>query len=241
MDGILVINKPKGISSFHYLKKIQRKLSLKKVGHLGTLDPNASGVLVLLCGHATKLNQSLSGGTKVYQSVFRFGIETDTLDPEGTIVATSKKIPTRGQILDKMKTLVGNTEIEVPKFSAVHINGRRAYDLARAGIEFDAPKKNVDVLRFEMIDLDKTLCDITEHGIDNAMEVKEMGVVKDNLFAFEIECETGTYIRSLAKLLAEKLGTVAIAQEICRTAVGDFKIADAKTVETVTLFDLKQV
>ncbi|MCL2846929.1 MAG: tRNA pseudouridine(55) synthase TruB [Firmicutes bacterium] len=210
MDGILVINKPKGPSSFYYMKKIQRKLDIKKVGHLGTLDPNASGVLVLMCGRATKLNERLSGGAKVYQSLFTYGIETDTLDPEGNVITKSEIIPTPQQIKAVLPSLVGDVEIEIPKFSAVHINGERAYDLARRGVEFQAPKKVVKVERFELL---------------------PNGWV-------EIECQTGTYVRSLAKLVAQKLGTVAIASEITRTRVGNFKLENAKTLEDVTLNDL---
>jgi len=217
MNGILLINKPKGVSSFHYMKQVQRKLKLAKVGHLGTLDPAACGLLVLLCGSATKLNQQLSGKTKTYQSQFTFGIETDTLDSEGKIVATSDVIPTQNDI--KNALFSGKIEIEIPKYSAVHINGKRAYELARKGIEFESPKKIVNILRFEMLNELRSVPDPASHW-------------------FEIECETGTYIRSLAKLLATKLGTVAIASEIIRTRIGEFKLEDAKTLENVELCDI---
>lgn len=218
MNGILVINKPKGPSSFWYMKRVQKKLGIKKVGHLGTLDPNASGVLILLCGTATKLNERLSGGTKIYQSLVTFGIETDTLDPEGQIIFTSDVIPGRRQIAEVLPELVGEIEIQVPKFSAVHINGRRAYDLARQGVEFEAPKKTVKIDRFELL------------------ESSEKGDGKS--FWVEIECQTGTYVRSLAKLLAMRLGTVAIASEIVRTRVGSFNIENAKSLEDVAMDDL---
>jgi len=184
-------------------------LNLLKVGHLGTLDPNASGVLVLLVGRATKLNQQLSQDTKTYQSLFKFGVETDTLDPEGTVIATSDIIPCMSSIENTLP-IVGEIDLRVPHFSAVHINGERAYDLARRGIEFTPPTKTVTIHRFE-------------HLGD---------------FWFEIECSTGTYVRSLAKHLANKLGTVAIAQEIIRTAVGKFRIESAKTLEEIELTDL---
>jgi len=212
MDGILNIFKPSGMSSFQCLKIVKRKLNLDKVGFLGTLDPLASGVLVLLCGRYTKMADTLHQSTKVYQSVFTFGIETTTLDNDGEIIAKSDVIPTREQIEKVLPEMVGDIEIEVPKFSAVHINGKRAYDLARKGVEFEAPKRVVRIERFEMIG-------------ENT---------------FEIECQTGTYIRSLAKLMAQKLGTVAIASTIIRTRVGDFDIKDAKSLEDVTINDLKQ-
>ena len=214
-DGIISVIKPVGMSSFRCLAIVKRKLGLKKVGHLGTLDPAASGVLVLLCGRATKLNQQLSGGTKTYRTLLQTTVETDTLDREGKVIATSEVIPTREQIEKILPEMIGDIEIEVPKFSAVHINGQRAYDLARKGIDFTPPKKVVKIYRFELLE---------------QRSEKE--------FFFEIECETGTYIRSLAKLIAQKLGTVAYCLEIIRTRVGEFKIEDAKSLEDVTISDM---
>jgi len=215
MDGIFNVIKPVGVSSFSFMRQVQRKLGIKKIGHLGTLDPAACGVLVLLCGKATKLNQKLSGGTKVYQTLLHFSIETDTLDREGKIIATSDIIPAKEQIEKALPEMVGDIEIEVPKYSAVHINGRRAYDLARKGIDFTPPKKVVKIYRFELLE---------------QRSEKE--------FFFEIECETGTYIRSLAKLIAQKLGTVAYCLEIIRTRVGEFDIKDAKTLLDVEISDI---
>jgi len=213
MDGVLNVIKPVGVSSFSFLRQVQRKLDIKKIGHLGTLDPNACGVLVLLCGKATKLNQQLSGGTKVYRSVFTFGIETETLDLAGKISATSDIIPTFEQVKAVLPT--GEVEIQVPKFSAVHINGKRAYDLARKGIDFTPPTKTVTIHRFELL--------------------KQIAPHK---FWVEIECQTGTYVRSLAKLVASKLNTVAIASSILRTRVGDFKIEDSKVLQNVQKCDI---
>lgn len=228
-DGILNIIKPAGISSFRCLSIVKRSLGIKKVGHLGTLDPAASGVLVLLCGRATKLNQQLSGGTKVYRSVFTLGIETDTLDNEGIVIATSDTIPTQQQIEAILPSMIGEIEIEVPKFSAVHIGGKRAYDLARKGVEFAAPKRVVSIQRFELLKEFKHL---------DLCRKEKLG---KHEFFFEIECQTGTYIRSLAKLLASKLGTVGIASSIIRTRVGDFDIKNAKILEDVTIQDMIKV
>jgi len=194
---------------------VKRKLRLTKVGFLGTLDPLASGVLVLLCGRATKLADKLHQDTKVYQSAFTFGIETTTLDNEGEVVATSKVIPSRADIEKILPEMVGDIEIEVPKFSAVHINGKRAYDLARRGVEFTPPRKVVKVDRFELLE---------------QRSEKE--------FFVEIECQTGTYIRSLAKLMATRLGTLAIASTIIRTRVGEFAIEGAKCLADVTIDDI---
>jgi tRNA pseudouridine55 synthase len=186
---------------------VKKRLKLQKVGFLGTLDPNADGVLVLLLGSSTKLaNLMHENLKKTYVSQFEFGVETDTLDPLGKVIAEGA-VPKREQIEKVLPELIGEIEIEVPKFSAVHINGKRAYDLARKGIEFTPPRKTVTIYDFK-------LCG-------------------ENVF--EITCSSGTYIRSLAKLLAQKLGTVAIAKTITRTRVGDFKIEDAQKIDEVKL------
>ena len=226
MDGILNICKPKGISSFKALAIVKRRLGLKKVGHLGTLDPAACGVLILLVGKACKLNQQLSGGRKIYRFVATMGVESPSLDSETEITATSDVIPTREQIEEILPSMIGEIEIEVPRFSAVHINGERAYNLARKGVDFIPPKKVVKIDRFELLDDTEYL---------NLHRTKPLGVHE---FYFEVECQTGTYIRSLAKLLAQKLGTLAIASTIIRTRVGNFDIKDAKTLEDVTAKDL---
>ena len=239
MNGILNVCKPRGISSFKALSIVKARLAKElgipsrrlKVGHLGTLDPAACGVLVLLCGKATKLADKLHGSTKVYRSMFTFGLETDTLDNEGEVVTRSEVIPTKKQIQSVLGGLLGEVEIEIPKFSAVHIDGKRAYDLARQGIDFVAPKRVVNVKRFELLGMDDCMRDLER--------ISESSVADDGKsFYFEIECQTGTYIRSLAKLMAQKLGTVAIASLIIRTKVGQFEIGDTKGVEEINLGDL---
>jgi len=245
MDGILNICKPRGVSSFRALSIVKRKLweqlpvdkrpKIKnwKVGHLGTLDPLATGVLVLMCGRATKLADSLHSPHKVYRFRTTWGVETATLDDEGEVVAKSGVIPTTAQIEAALPQMVGEIEIEVPKFSAVHIDGKRAYDLARQGIDFVAPKRVIGVKRFELLSLDDCRRDMESIG--------EEYIQQENSHYFEVECQTGTYIRSLAKLLAQKLGTLAIASIIIRTKVGDFDIRDAKGLDAVTIDDLQDI
>jgi len=191
------------------------------------------GVLILMCGRATKLADSLHAPQKTYRFRATWGAESTTLDDEGEIIATIDIIPTTEQIKAILPQMVGEIEIEVPKFSAVHINGKRAYDLARQGIEFTAPKRVVGVKRFELLTLEDCRKDMESIG--------EQYTHQENSHYFEIECQTGTYIRSLAKLLAEKLGTLAIASIIIRTRVGDFDIKDAKRLDDVTIDDLQEI
>jgi len=234
MDGIINLCKPKGISSFKALSIVKARLAKElgipsrrlKVGHLGTLDPAACGVLILLIGRACKLNQQLSADKKIYRSVFTFGVTSPTLDSETEVTATSDVIPLRKQIEAVLPSMIGEIEIEVPKFSAVHINGERAYDLARKGIDFTPPKKVVKIDRFEILQDTKYL------------ELHRQEPLGKHEFYFEIECQTGTYIRSLAKLLAEKLGTLAIASTIIRTRVGEFDIKDAKNLDSIVISDI---
>jgi len=231
MDGVLNICKPRGVSSFKALSIVKKRLGLKKAGHLGTLDPLAMGTLVLLCGSYTKKMDELSRGRKVYRFLWVATKETSTLDDEGEIVATSDVVPSLEQIEAVLPAMVGEIEIEVPKFSAVHINGKRAYDLARQGIEFSPPRKVVTVDRFELLTLDDCRKDMES--------IREVYTPQENSRYFEVECRTGTYIRSLAKLMAQKLGTVAIASVIIRTRVGEFDIQQSKRLEDVNINDLQ--
>ena len=233
MDGIINLCKPRGISSFRALTVVKRRLKLKKVGHLGTLDPAACGVLVLLCGKATKLTNKLHAPSKVYRTLIVWGEETATLDCEGEVVATSEVIPSIEQIQKVLPSMEGQIEIEVPKFSAVHIDGKRAYELARQGIDFVPPKKNVAINRFNLLDNQQCVEDLSAIG--------ETFELPKNCSYFEIECETGTYIRSLAKLLATRLGTVATAAVILRTKVGAFELSNASTLDSVTLNNMQSM
>ena len=221
------------MSSFRALSIVKRRLKLKKVGHLGTLDPAACGVLVLLCGRATKLTNQLHAPTKVYRTLLIWGEETDTLDSEGKLIARSEVIPTNEQIMAVLPSMVGEIQIEVPKFSAVHIQGKRAYELARQGIDFVPPTKTVTITRFEMLDAAQCTRDLAALG-----ETFELPM---HASYFEIECQTGTYIRSLAKVLATRLGTVATAAVIMRTRVGNFSLADARLLDSVQIDDLQPI
>ncbi len=233
MDGIINLCKPRGISSFRALSIVKRRLCLKKVGHLGTLDPAACGVLVLLCGRATKLTNQLHAPTKVYRTLLVWGEETDTLDGEGRVITTSYVIPTVAQIKAVLPSMIGEVQIEVPKYSAVHIQGKRAYELARQGIDFTPPTKTVTITRFEM--LDTAQCERDLAALSEEFQIPAQANY------FEIECQTGTYIRSLAKVLAKRLGTVATAAVIIRTRVGSFGLEQSRLLDSVQLDDLQPI
>jgi len=233
LDGIINLCKPRGMSSFKALSIVKRRLKLQKVGHLGTLDPSACGVLVLLCGRATKLTNQLHAPNKIYRTLLIWGEETDTLDSEGQVVARSNIIPSAEQIAAVLPSMVGEIEIEVPKFSAVHIQGKRAYELARQGIDFVPPTKVVHVTRFEMLDTEQCVRDLA--AIGEAIQLPA------HANYFEIECQAGTYIRSLAKVLATRLGTLATATVIIRTRVGDFALDDACLLDSVQLDNLQPI
>ena len=155
INGWIILDKPQGMSSNQVLRKIQYELRAKKAGHIGTLDPFASGVLPLAFGEATKLIPYLEEGTKTYEFELEFGTSTTTDDTEGDICATSPNIPTQDEIIKIIPQFVGNITQIPPKFSAIHINGQRAYTLAREGKDFDIPKREITIHTLKLITYNK--------------------------------------------------------------------------------------
>jgi tRNA pseudouridine55 synthase len=181
--GIVAINKPQGWTSFDVVNKIKYMVKPVKVGHLGTLDPMATGVLLVTVGSATKLFDLMQTKSKTYVAKFKFGIETDTLDATGAVVKTVEQIPSVEQIKTVLPMFIGKISQIPPKYSAKKVNGSKAYDLARAGIDFELKPKEIDISRFELL----------EH--------------KGKQFSFVIECSSGTYIRAIGRDLADLIGT----------------------------------
>ena len=210
MTGILILNKPKGVSSNKVLYYVKNCFKGEKIGHLGTLDPMATGVLPICVGKATKLFDYFLSKTKTYKAVFTFGTETDTLDSEGKVVTTSSVIPTKQQILEVLPKLTGSYQQLPPKFSAKSINGVRAYELSRKGIDFELKPKLVTINNFELL--------------------KQ---INGNSFEFLIDCSSGTYIRSIARDLAKMLNTVAYMSDLNRIRVGVFDIKNAVNVDEI--------
>ena len=207
IDGILLIDKHEGETSYDVVKRVKRAFNARKalkVGHAGTLDPFATGLLIILLGQGTKLSNFLMAGEKKYLATMRLGVETDTLDPTGRVVGTSV-VPqlTPGEIRDKAKAFVGNIEQTPPRFSAVKYKGTRAYKLARKGLDVDLKKRIVSVYSLQILSVQ--LPDVT----------------------MEVTCSRGTYIRSLAADMARELGPGGHLVSLRRIAIGSFEVSNA--------------
>lgn len=203
LKGILNVNKEKGISSARVVSLVRRALNMKKVGHTGTLDLEASGVLPIVIGKATRVSDYMMTKDKVYETELILGAKTDTLDAAGEIIEKSDKEVTREEFLQAMKTFKGEIDQIPPMYSALKVNGKKLYDLAREGIEIERKKRKVNIYDIELLD-----------------------------FAFpkatiRVTCSKGTYIRTLVDDIGEKLGTLAYVNELARVRVGDFDIKDA--------------
>lgn len=208
MDGIIIVDKPKGITSRDVVNQISKKFLTKKVGHTGTLDPIATGVMVVCLNSATKLVDKLTSFDKEYIATCILGIETDTLDNTGKILSTMPTHITKDQIETTLHRFIGNYEQEVPKYSAIKINGKKLYEYARENIDVKLPKRNVIINTISLIS--------GPRYVDNKTE-----------FTFKCSVSKGTYIRSLIRDIAANLNTVGIMTDLRRTKQGKFNIKDA--------------
>ena len=199
VSGWVILDKPKGMGSTEAVSKIKWLFNAEKAGHAGTLDPLASGMLPIALGEATKTVPYVMDGTKVYQFNVAWGEERNTDDLEGEVTKTSDKRPTKEEILAVLPEYVGVIMQTPPQFSAIKINGNRAYDLAREGEKIEIPAREVEIDSLELID-------ITPEG--HAV--------------FEIECGKGTYVRSLARDIGRKLGCYGYIAELRRIEVSPF-------------------
>lgn len=214
MNGIIVINKPKDYTSRDIVNIVSKKLNTKKVGHTGTLDPLATGVLVLPIGRALKVSELLTSNTKEYVAEVILGYETDMLDITGTEIKRNIPNVTKEELLKVLKSYIGKYNQEVPLYSAVKVGGRKLYEYARSGTPVIPPSKEVEVYSLELIsDL--------KH-INGAVE-------------FTIRCEVskGTYIRSLIRDIAYSLNTYGTMKNLIRTRQGIFTLKDAYTLKDI--------
>ena len=211
MDGFLFINKPAGPTSFAVVKHVRSFCKRCKIGHAGTLDPAASGLLIIALGKATRLLEFLPTEPKFYTFIVRFGSVTDTLDTEGVVTHTGGRIPGEDEIRSILPRFLGKQMQTPPRFSALKVQGERAYDLARENKDFSLAPRPVTIhsLSCDAFRLDKgeALCTLS--------------------------CSKGTYVRSIVRDIGEALGTFAHASGICRTAIGPFSLDQAIAFDTI--------
>ncbi len=211
MDGILIVNKDKGCTSHDVVYKV-KKLFGKKVGHTGTLDPNATGVLPILIGKGTELSQFLINHDKKYVATVQLGVKTDTADVEGNVIEEKDvdlNILDIQNVEKVLKDLIGKQKQVPPMYSAIKVNGKKLYEYARSGKTVDVPEREIEIYDLKLLNIDE----------------------ENKQIVFEIYCSKGTYVRSVCESVAENLGTVGYMKELQRTMVGDFKIEDSIAVQ----------
>ncbi|MCW2310100.1 tRNA pseudouridine(55) synthase TruB [Rhodobium gokarnense] len=208
VDGWLILDKPVGLSSTQALGRVKWLLNPQKAGHAGTLDPLASGLLPLAFGEATKTVPYVMDGRKVYRFTVRWGVETDTDDTEGEVIATSDLLPGAEDIRAVLPEFTGEILQTPPKFSAIKIDGERAYDLARAGEEVVLEARPIEIHRLDLIDTPDAETSV-----------------------FEAECGKGTYVRALARDIGRRLGTHGHVCALRRVLVGPFDEEDMVTLD----------
>ena len=211
-NGILIINKPKNYTSRDIVNIVSKKLKTKQIGHTGTLDPLATGVLVLTIGTATKISELITQEKKEYIATMTFGMKTDTLDITGNIINNEDSIISKEEILNCLNSFKKTYEQEVPIYSAVKVNGKKLYEYARNNEEVILPKKKVTIHEIELLDY---------NIIDNKTVVK-----------FKCLVSKGTYIRSLINDIASNLNKFAVMSDLQRTKQGNYKIEDSLNVDS---------
>lgn len=220
MNGILNILKPPGMTSHDVVSFVRRSLKTRKVGHTGTLDPGAAGVLPICIGKGTKIVEYLVDQSKEYICEVTFGNETDTYDKYGDFLYEENKDYshiTYESVLEKLKLFNGKITQTPPTYSAIRINGQRAYDLARSGVEFEVPKREVTIYNVELLSFSPPK------------------------ITLKINCSKGTYIRSICKDLGDYLGCPAYMSFLLRTKTGPFSIDDATVLEDITLENIDSI
>ena len=211
INGWLIIDKPRDIGSTQVVNLTRRLFNAKKNGHAGTLDPFATGVLPIAFGEATKVLPYVTDGDKEYEFLLQFGASTNTDDSEGEIIETTAKIPTEDEIKQVIPLFIGKIKQTPPMYSAIKINGQRAYKLARDGQQVDMPEREIEIFDLQLLDFD---------GANRQAK-------------FRVRCSKGTYVRTLGRDIALKLGSKGYLQELRRTKCGKFSIDDAILLEKI--------
>ena len=211
MNGIILIDKPKDYTS-HDVVAVIKKISREKVGHTGTLDPNATGVLPLLIGKATGISKYLINHDKTYIATLRLGIKTDTADGEGKVLEEKEVSNLEIEDIQKaLNKLIGKQEQVPPMYSAIKVNGKKLYEYARQGKEVEVQARTIEIYDAKLIEFNKEEAEIV----------------------FEVSCSKGTYIRTVCEKVAENLNTFGYMKELRRTRVGEFDIQDTVKIEDI--------
>ncbi|MCX7725747.1 MAG: tRNA pseudouridine(55) synthase TruB [Chitinispirillaceae bacterium] len=211
VNGFLLVNKPKGISSFEVIRKMKKIFTGTKIGHTGTLDLSAEGLLILAFGKATRLIKYMCLEPKIYEFSLCFGKQTDTLDSEGKVVFTSDIIPSVAEANEVCKYFQGEQKQLPPAFSAIKVKGKRAYYLARKGITPSLRERRIFISELSLLKYN----------------------VKEKIETYRVACSGGTYIRALARDIASKLGSVGYATYIKRISCGNFSLHNAIALDSV--------
>lgn len=217
MEGIFLIDKPSGISSFDVIRELRKKFPGLKMGHLGTLDPLATGLLVLFCGKALKQVKHFQGLEKTYVVTFELGSVSDTFDRTGKMIVTGQAFPDLMHFQKTLATFEGEQEQITPAFSAVKVGGIRAYRLARKGLPVSLGKRKVRIFDLQLLEFSPPLVTL------------------------RLSCSSGTYVRSFVHELGEKLFCGAVMNELRRERVGPFLLTEAKKMAEVSEKDLRDV
>lgn len=213
MNGILIVNKPEGITSQGVVSKVKKALNVKKVGHTGTLDPLATGVLPILIGNSTKLSKYLIEHDKIYRAVIKLGEKSSTGDREGEIVETKQVSENleKSNIETALQSFLGKQTQTPPIYSAIKVNGKKLYEYAREGKEVEIPSREIEIYKIELIKFDR----------------------ENKTVEFEVSCSKGTYIRTLCEDIAESLGTAGFMLSLNRVKVDRFDLRDSFTIEDI--------
>ena len=209
MNGILIVNKPQDFTSRDVVNKVGRILKTKKIGHTGTLDPIATGVLVICIGNTTKLCEVLTSEYKEYIATIKLGIKTDTLDTTGEIIERKDFNITEPQIIEVLSSFLGKSTQVTPIYSAVKVNGKKLYEYAREGQKVELPTREINITNIELISFN------------------------NDEIVFKTTVSKGTYIRALIDDICKKLNTVGTMSSLIRTKQGNFKIEESYTIEDI--------
>ena len=222
MNGAIIINKPAGMTSRDVVNRLNQILETKEIGHTGTLDPMATGVLVCLIGKATKLSNILTNQNKEYIASFKLGILTDTLDITGKVLKQEKVNISKEKITSVLKSYIKTYNQEVPIYSAVKVKGKKLYEYARNNEQIELPKREVTIYGLEIIS------------------------INEDMVTIKTKVSKGTYIRSLVRDIGNSLGTNAVLTDLTRTSLGNFNLEDSYSLEEVLknkhyLFTVKEI